>query len=304
MKLHQLKALVAVTESGNITGAARQLHVTQPALTRAIRDLEDELGARLLERKPWGVALTLEGTAVLQRARAVLREIERVEEDVLHLRGQRSGKLRIGVNPITGTVGLAEAFAEFRRKWPGVSVEFLELGVNQLCEQLRNRTLDFAFAALPLAPADDLGQIQAVFSFETVFVTREGGTFAQATSLEELENAEWIHTDVTNRFPEFLRTMHSQKGLPVPERITRCTSFALFYRLVQDENAVFTLTRHSLEEAEMGCTYVEIVLTEQPPPLTLYLISPSETELTSPAEDFVSAVLSATERKQTQNSTF
>ncbi|MGF6598553.1 LysR family transcriptional regulator of abg operon [Paraburkholderia sp. GAS448] len=266
--------------------------------------MEDELGSPLLERKPWGVALTLEGTAVLQRARAVLREIERVEEDVRHLKGQRSGKLTIGVNSITGTAGLVEAFAEFRKTWPGVSVEFLELGVSQLCEQLRNRTLNFAFAALPLAPTDDLGQVQTVFSFETVFVTREAGTFAQATSLEELGEAEWIHTDVTNRFPDFLRNTYSRKGLSAPQRITRCTSFALFYRLVQDKSAVFTLTRHSMKEAEMGCTYVELALAERPPPLTLYLISPPESELTRPAEHFVNAVLNATESKQTLNSVF
>ncbi|WP_245641656.1 LysR family transcriptional regulator [Paraburkholderia bannensis] len=77
MKIHQLRALVEIAATGSINGAARRLHVTQPAVTKAVRDLEDECGVRLLERNPWGVVPTAEGAALLQRARTVVRELER-----------------------------------------------------------------------------------------------------------------------------------------------------------------------------------------------------------------------------------
>ncbi|GEM_PF-550568 len=302
MKIHQLRALVEIAATGSLNGAARRLHVTQPAVTKAIRELEDEFGVRLLERNPWGVVPTAEGAALLQRAHTVVREMERAEEDLAHLKGQRDGKLLVGVTPIAGTSGLTDAFTEFRRRWPLVSIEFRELGFHQLGEQLRNRTLDLAFAAFPVRPDDGAGSVQALFSFESVFVTRATGTFARAASLEALQEAEWIHTDVTDNYPLYIRAMYERAQLEPPRRVTRCTSYALFYALTLSTDAVFAWTRHSLEETQLGSSFVELHLPEPPPPLHLYLYSPPEAQLTRPAEYFVDCILEVARRRMGQAS--
>lgn len=291
MKIHQLRALVEIAATGSINGAARRLHVTQPAITKAVRDLEDECGVRLFERNPWGVVPTAEGAALLQRARTVVRELERAEEDLAHLKGQRTGKLVIGVTPIAGTAGLAEAFVDFRRHWPQVSVEFRELGFNQLRESLSNRTLDLAFAAFPGNPGDESGTIRRLFAFESVFVTRANGAFAQATSLAQLQDAEWIHTDATDSYPANIRAMFEHAGLAPPQRITRCTSYGLLYGLALNNDAVFAWTRHTLEAAELGRAFVELNLPVHPPALQLYLFAPPEAQITRPAEYFVDCIL-------------
>ncbi|WP_233888574.1 LysR family transcriptional regulator [Paraburkholderia flagellata] len=290
MKIHQLRALVEIAATGSLNGAARRLHVTQPAITKALRELEDECGVRLLERNPWGVVPTAEGAALLQRARTVVRELERAEEDLAHLKGRRDGKLVIGVTPIAGTGGLADAFVAFRRHWPLVTIEFRELGINQLREQLRNRTLDLAFAAFPVNPGDDIGTVKELFEYDSVFITRANGVFAQATTLAELQQAEWIHTDVTDLYPNMLRAMFERAGLEPPRRVTRCTSYALFYGLTLLSDAVFAWTRHSLQETELGRSFVELALPDRPPPLRLYLFSPPEAQLTRAAESFVDCI--------------
>jgi LysR family transcriptional regulator of abg operon len=283
MKIHHLRALVAVASTGSINGAAKSLYVTQPAITKAIRELETEFGVRLLERNPWGVVPTAEGAALVSRARTVVREMERAEEDMAHLKGLRDGNLVVGITPIVGTTGLTEALVEFRQHWPLVTLELRELGFNQLNEQLRNRTLDLAFAAFA-RPLSDTGGIREMSSFETVFVTRASSIYAQADSLAALQNAEWIHTDVTDNYPAFIREIHEQAGLPPPRVITRCTSYALFYSLTQNLDAVFAWTRHSLTETELGRSFVQLQLPVAPPPLRLYLLSPPEAQLTRPAE--------------------
>jgi LysR family transcriptional regulator, regulator of abg operon len=301
MKIHQLRALVEIAATGTINGAARRLHVTQPAITKAVRDLEDECGVRLFERNPWGVVPTAEGEALLRRSRTVLRELERAEEDLAHLKGQREGRLVIGVTPIAGTAGLADAFADFRRHWPLVTVEFRELGFNQLREQLSNRTLDLAFAAFPANPAEhDPEAVKTLFAFDSVFVTRAQGAFARATSLAQLQDAEWIHTDATDHYPERIRAMFEREGLAPPRRVTRCTSYGLLYGLALSNDAVFAWTRHTLETAELGRAFVELALPQRPPPLQLYLYSPPEAQLTKPAEYFVDCILAvAAERGRT-----
>ncbi|MDE1182313.1 LysR family transcriptional regulator [Paraburkholderia sp.] len=286
MKIHQLRALVAIASSGSINGAAKALHVTQPAITKAVQELESEFGVRLLERNQWGVVPTPEGAALLNRARTVVREMERAEEDMAHLKGLREGSLIIGITPIAGTAGMAEAFDEFRKRWPLVKVEFRELGFNQLNEQLRNRTLDLAFAAFGKPPADS-GTIKEIVSFDTLFVTRANGAYANADTLEALQEAEWIHTDVTDNYPSYIRAMHERLGLPTPRRITRCTSYALFYSLTMNTDAIFNWTRHSLEATPHGLSFVPLALAVQPPSLPLYLLSPPAAQLTRPAEYFV-----------------
>ncbi|WP_321949569.1 LysR family transcriptional regulator [Paraburkholderia sp. J10-1] len=303
MKIHQLRALVEVAATGTLKGAAYRLHVTQPAVTKAIRELEDEFGVRLFERNPWGVVPTPEGVALLQRARTVVREMERAEEDLAHMKGRREGRLVIGVSPIAGTAGLAEAFVEFRRRWPHVTIEFVELGLNQLREQLRNRAVDLAFAAFPVnpvSPGEDGAQVKALLAFDAVFVTRANGPFARASSLAQLQDAEWIHTDVTDNYPGYIHAMFERAGLEPPRRVTRCTSYGLFYGLTVRSDAVFAWTRHSLEEAELGRAFVELKVEEQPPSLQLYLFSAPEAQLTRPAEYFVDCILDVTAQRMGQ----
>jgi LysR family transcriptional regulator, regulator of abg operon len=295
MKIHHLRALVAIASIGSINGAAKALYISQPAVTKAVRELETQFGVRLLERNPWGVVPTAEGAALVNRARTVVREMERAEEDMAHLKGLREGNLVIGITPLAGSTGLPKAFIEFRKRWPLVALEFRELGFNQLNEQLRNRTLDLAFAAFAKPPADS-GNVKEMFSFETVFATRANGAHAQASSLGALRDAEWIHTDVTDNYPAFIRSMHERAGFAPPRRITRCTSYALFYGLMQNTDAIFGWTRHSLEETPLGKSFfVPLSLPVAPPSLQLYLLSPPRSQLTRPAESFLDCIEKALE---------
>lgn len=289
MKLHHLRALVAIASTGSINGAAKSLYVTQPAITKAVRELETEFGVRLLERNQLGVVPTAEGAALVSRARTVVREMERAEEDMAHLKGLRDGNLVVGVTPIVGTTGLTEAFVEFRQRWPLVAVEFRELGFNQLQEQLGNRTVDLAFAAFA-RPMSEAGKVRQMVSFETVFVTRSQSPYENAASLEAVQEAEWIHTDVTDNYPSFVRAMFEHAGLVPPRRITRCTSYALFYSLMVSTDAIFAWTTHSLEETALGQAFERLALPVAPPPLHLYLLSPQESQLTRPAEYFLHCI--------------
>jgi LysR family transcriptional regulator of abg operon len=294
MKIHHLRALVAIASTGSINAAAKALHITQPAITKAVRELENEFGVRLLERNSRGVVPTAEGLVLVNRARAVVREMQRAEEDMAHLKGARDGRLVIGVTPIVGATGLTEAFVEFRKRWPLVTLEFRELDFNHLAEQLHNRTLDLACVASWTRP-ENSDNLKEVSSFECVFATRANGVYADADSLEALQDAEWIHTDVTDRYPTVIRSLHERVGLPAPHRITRCTSYALFYRLAADTDAVFSWTLHALKETPFGRSFAPLRLAVAPPSQRLYVMSPQHSQLTRPAEYFLHCIETALE---------
>src|SRR5258707_8497372 len=99
MKLHQLAALVSASESGSLRQAAEKLHLSQPALSRSIRELENELGVKLLERTPLGVEPTAYGKAVILRSKIVESELRRAKDDNPHFRPATQGDLRVAPTP-------------------------------------------------------------------------------------------------------------------------------------------------------------------------------------------------------------
>ncbi|MFW0794016.1 LysR substrate-binding domain-containing protein [Gordonia sp. CPCC 205515] len=104
MEIRQLRALVAVADTGSVTKAAAHLHVVQPAVTKQIRMLETELGVDLFERSRSGMRLNASGRQVLERARRALAELDRAAEDVRSAGGDIVGLVTVGLLPSAATL--------------------------------------------------------------------------------------------------------------------------------------------------------------------------------------------------------
>ncbi|KAA7845699.1 LysR family transcriptional regulator, partial [Salmonella enterica subsp. enterica serovar Lubbock] len=96
VKLHQLRILLAVAQHGSIHEASRGLHISQPALSKTIAELERELGVTLLSRSVRGVSLTAYGMALVKRASVVEQELRHALEDIEAIRGHAEAELNIG----------------------------------------------------------------------------------------------------------------------------------------------------------------------------------------------------------------
>ena len=148
MELRHLRYFVAVAETENVTRAALKLHVSQPALSRQIRDLEDELGFSLLERDAKSVRLTEAGRSFLIEARAVL---DRADEAVRTARGiaTSGGELHVGYAPSPTARILPPALRAFQNEMPKIRVKLHELSTEDMLTGLRARTLDLALLVQP-----------------------------------------------------------------------------------------------------------------------------------------------------------
>src|SRR3546814_13227777 len=102
MKQHQLKALLAVAEAGTIRGAARQLNLSQAALTKSLKELEEQVGAELLIRSYRGVQLTAAGKILQERARVAHRQLDIARSEIHALTGRGQIRLAVGVTPMVG----------------------------------------------------------------------------------------------------------------------------------------------------------------------------------------------------------
>src|SRR5713226_1951695 len=146
MELRHLRYFVAVAEAGSLTVAAEQrLHTSQPSLSRQIRDLEDEVGARLLTRRARGIELTLAGRAFLDHARVVLSQVEAASEAVRRV--AHPGKPCFSMGFLTGheLTWMPEALQILRDELPNIDVIISSQYSPLLANGLSKGKIDAAF---------------------------------------------------------------------------------------------------------------------------------------------------------------
>lgn len=162
MELRHLRYFLVVGEVLNFTKAAARLRVAQPALSRQIQDLEDEIGVALLRRSPRGVTLTAEGKLFLQEVCDVLKRVDESVEKTRALARGEYGELHIGYIPIPTAEILPRTLEAFRKAVPSVKLVLHDLSTDELIAGLRDGTLELAIMVQPI------GEQTAGIEFETL----------------------------------------------------------------------------------------------------------------------------------------
>ena len=144
MELRHLRYFLAVAEALNFTKAAALLRVAQPALSRRVQDLEDEIGVDLLKRSPRGVVLTAEGKVFLDKTRHILKLVDESVEKVRALTRGEYGELHVGYAPSPTVEILPPALAAFQKAFPRVRVLLHDLSERELIDGLQDGTLELA----------------------------------------------------------------------------------------------------------------------------------------------------------------
>ena len=152
MEFKQLRTFVEVVRHGGFTQAAQHLHISQSAVSKQVAQLEHSLGVLLLERLGSQVRLTAAGTVVLQRAEGMLRLRNELLSELDDLSDLRRGELRLGL-PLLGSDALfAGLFAEYRRRYPNISVQLLEGGSLNIEQAVLSGELELGGSLLPQDP--------------------------------------------------------------------------------------------------------------------------------------------------------
>ncbi len=166
MNLRDLRYLVAVADERHFGRAAEACFVSQPTLSTQIRKLERELGVELVERNPRHVGLTGIGERVVERARAVLREVDGIVDDARQSQDPATGTLRLGLFPTLAPYLLPHVVPEVHRRFPNLELLLVEEKSEVLHQQVRDGSLDAVLLARPVH--DD--QLHEQFLFEEPFV--------------------------------------------------------------------------------------------------------------------------------------
>jgi DNA-binding transcriptional LysR family regulator len=148
MELRHLRYFAAVADAGNVSRAARRLHVTQPALSRQIQDLERDLACRLFDRIGRRIVLTRDGDEILERTRRLLADAEALRERARALAGGEAGVLRIGATPQFIETGLPAVLTTYALTHSGIEVQLVEDGGSPLLRRVQQGELHLAIGLL------------------------------------------------------------------------------------------------------------------------------------------------------------
>jgi LysR family hydrogen peroxide-inducible transcriptional activator len=187
-KLETLEQFVAVARTKNFTRAAAGLHLSQPALSRAIQKLEDQLGQPLFDRKPREVVLTDLGELLLDRATEILKLVEDTFAELTE--AGRRGRIRLGTIPTIAPYYLPGLLGSFAEKHPQFSVVVQEDTTEALIKRCSHGEIDLAILALPVV-ARNL-EVEPLFDEELLLVVPAG---------HPLEKAKQITAQVVDGYP-------------------------------------------------------------------------------------------------------
>lgn len=140
--LRHIEAFLAVAEHGNFSTASRNHNIAQPALSQAVKDLEAELGLRLFDRTTRRVELTAAGIEFQGSTAKIVEDLEHAVQNVRDLAARRRGRIRIAAPPLLSSVILPQAIAAFHTEFPGISVELIDRGTDEIVESVESGNAD------------------------------------------------------------------------------------------------------------------------------------------------------------------
>lgn len=149
MDLRNLRVFVEVVRQGGFSSAAKTVFATQSTVSKAVKQLEEEIGAPLLERLREGIRLTDLGEAVYPRAVRLLADRADMLAELDELRGRKRGTLLLGLPPVASSSIFAPLLVAYRRQYPGIDVRLMEDGGDELMQRVLSGELELAATLLP-----------------------------------------------------------------------------------------------------------------------------------------------------------
>jgi len=274
LELQQLRQVLALAEHGSFVRAAASLHISQPALSRSIQNLERRFGSDLFVRSSSGAVPTDLGRLYIERARDVLRMADELDREAVSHGNLQTGRVAVGGGPFPADAVLGRAAGRFVEQHPGVSVKVQARDWDELARQLRSRELDFFVAETStLHREPDLEVMPLPAEHPVYLVARAGHPLAGRGRVSIEDALEWPLATPGRVPPRVLdpllsahRTASKRIATARPLPSIECNSLATVKRVVANSNAITgTMLSCISSELESG----RLVLLSQEPWLHL-----------------------------------
>lgn len=214
----RLRQFLAIYDSGSLCQAAEEIHITQPALSKSLRQLEDEMGVPLFERTASGVVPTVYGKALSSHIRLIEAEFRSAEAEIASLKGATTGHLYIGVGPSMAPHLVPNVCLRLRSSKPGITMSIIEGLSEDHLPSLRRGDLDLAVGTWPVVNEKDIAS-EVVMSDRISVIAGDQHSLSgkKNLQLQDLLEYPWVLPPHSQSWRNHLDEIFIENGLTFPE---------------------------------------------------------------------------------------
>lgn len=288
-KLDLYKIFCKVAKSESFSKAAKDLYMTQPAISQAIMQLEKELDTRLFIRTPRGVSLTNEGSLLFEYANSAINLIHTGEEKILEFKNLTAGELKIGVGDTISRYFLLPYLEAFHTKYPNIKFTIANGTTVELCSILKSGGVDIAICNLPID--DPTLELRPCFDIQDTFVYGERfkKILAKPLSLDELVKLPLIFLESKSNSRKYVEDYLISKGIKIAPEF-ELGSHDLVLEFAKINLGVACVTKEFSQDYLTSGLLAEVQLLEAIPKRSIGICSLKTVPLSPAATKFVELV--------------
>ncbi len=284
MKLHHLRNVVAIVERGSLRAAAKHLGLAQPAISRSIRELEQELGVVLFERNKFGMTLTAAGEIFVRRARGMQAEMERTLDEIEQFKGADRGSIAVAFSGATLLALLPAIISRFHERFPNTRLKIVERTLPMVETELRDGLVDLYYGPVGDGFKDPALTVALLFENRRIIVGRRDHPLRFAHTLEELAGAGWVTTPIAIDTDNEVNCVFAAAGLPPPRIVMQAASGMSVTVVVATSDLLAPLPQQWIEFINVTKLLVRIPVREVPGAMRICVVHRANLPLTPAAE--------------------
>lgn len=298
LKMRELRVLLTVIEHGSFRKAATALHITQPAVTKAIADLETMLGVKLFDRNAAGAEPTIYGQSFARHAGAIFGEMRSAAEELDIISSGAKGTLHIGAVPMPASGILPVAIKRMLVEHPSILVSVVEGSEAVLAEGLRRRELDIVLSRLALFGGGEDLRFEALFEDSLCVLAAKDHPLAKRRRLtwDELLTNSWVMPPEDSFFSHHIHRVLNKRGFEVPRVAVKSISIHIMYGMLVHAGMLTFATQSQFAFSPMKNVLVQLPIVLPPVTASIGAVSLRARQQNPLAEKLIAHVraLSAT----------
>ncbi|MEM9630098.1 MAG: LysR family transcriptional regulator [Pseudomonadota bacterium] len=289
MKPQHVELIVTIADLGSLGAAAQRMNKTQPAITKALKAVEADLGTPIFFRASYGVVPTKEGQIIVDRCRKIFGDIKKLREEVAQIQGDYVGTIDIIVSPLAALKIVPTVLRRFQQRFPNVKIGITGGHAPAAFSPLRRGEADFVLGPSP--SSSDLSGLHATELFTTPIsiLTGSQSRYLKVTDPVELRNGRWIMIGPKERRPVYYQ-FFEDRGVEPPEPFARSDSVLSLLSMLEGTDLLCSFPSLPIPEIRSKWD-IGIVPVEDPlPTVSIALTSAKDRVLTPAAIAFADLV--------------
>lgn len=242
LRLRSLKALIEIESQGNISRAAEALNITQPALSKWLGELEQDIGLRLFERNAKGIRPTVHGKALIQNAKRIEAQISATAAEMEALREGSSGRVVVGSAGASGRNTVPLALLRLLEISPKSSVRLIEAPISQLISQLKEGSVDIVVGRSSLRDIAEDIRYEVLYAESIRFIARPGHPLSSFRKIgwDDLMRFPWLIPPKDLPIFSLLEDALVRDGRSLPSRFVESETFSLNLSILESSDFIGT----------------------------------------------------------------